>query len=68
MKFLHKDGWVWDYNAIPEGPQGKYLLEKINAKGVSVTTGGLLHLGKLFLCCSQSTKLVGCGYIRKHQV
>ena len=47
MKFLNFDRWLWDYNALPDGPRGKYLLEKINAKGVSITTGGLAHLGEL---------------------
>ena len=45
-KFKHFDKWIWDYNAIPDGPKEKLKLEGINAKGISVTTGGLQHLGK----------------------
>lgn len=43
-KFKHFDKWIWDYNAIPDGPKEKLKLEGINAKGISVTTGGLQHL------------------------
>ena len=47
MKFKHLEKWMWDYNAIPDGPVGKLALEGINAKGVNITTGGLQHLGIL---------------------
>lgn len=46
VKFKHIDKWMWNYNAIPDGPKGKLMLEGINAKGVSITTGGLQHLGE----------------------
>ena len=46
VKFKKPNVWMWDYNALPPGPKGHYLLEAINAKETSVTTGGLLHLGK----------------------
>ena len=45
MKFKHLEKWLWDYNAIPDGPVRKLALEGINAKGVCITTGGLRHLG-----------------------
>lgn len=44
VKFKHLEKWMWDYNAIPDGPVGKLALEGINAKGVNITTGGLQHL------------------------
>ncbi|XP_078350544.1 ATP synthase subunit s, mitochondrial-like isoform X1 [Oculina patagonica] len=44
VKFKNPDKWIWDYNAIPDGPKGRLALEAINAKGISVTTGGLQHL------------------------
>ena len=45
MKFKHLEKWLWDYNAIPDGPVRKLALEGVNAKGVCITTGGLRHLG-----------------------
>lgn len=45
VKFKNPEKWIWDYNAIPDGPKGRLALEAINAKGISVTTGGLQHLG-----------------------
>ena len=45
VKFKKPNIWLWDYNALPQGPKGQYLIEGINAKETSVTTGGLLHLG-----------------------
>ncbi|KAJ7380014.1 ATP biosynthetic process [Desmophyllum pertusum] len=47
VKFKSIDKWIWNYNAIPDGPRGKFVLEGINAKGISVTTGGLQHLDGL---------------------
>lgn len=54
VKFKHLDKWMWNYNAIPDGPKGKLMLEGINAKGVSITTGGLQHLGKCEEICPDS--------------
>jgi len=47
VKFKHLDKWMWDYNAIPDRPIGKLALEGINAQGISITTGGLQHLGNI---------------------
>lgn len=47
VKFKNLDKWMWDYNAIPDGPIGKLKLEGINAKGISITTGGMQHLAGL---------------------
>jgi len=44
VKFKNPEKWIWDYNAIPDGPKGRLALEAIDAKGISVTTGGLQHL------------------------
>lgn len=49
VKFKNPEKWIWDYNAIPDGPKGRLALEAINAKGISVTTGGLQHLGNYML-------------------
>lgn len=49
VKFKNPEKWIWDYNAIPDGPKGRLALEGINAKGISVTTGGLQHLGNYIL-------------------
>lgn len=45
VKFKNFEKWIQNYNAIPDGPKGKFFLEAISAKGISVTTGGLQHLG-----------------------
>ncbi|XP_015769107.1 PREDICTED: ATP synthase subunit s, mitochondrial-like isoform X1 [Acropora digitifera] len=61
VKFKHLDKWMWNYNAIPDGPKGKLMLEGINAKGVSITTGGLQHLvGLEYL---KQLNMNGCRYI-----
>ncbi|XP_022788079.1 ATP synthase subunit s, mitochondrial-like isoform X2 [Stylophora pistillata] len=44
VKFKNFEKWIQNYNAIPDGPKGKFSLEAISAKGISVTTGGLQHL------------------------
>lgn len=49
VKFKNPEKWIWDYNAIPDWPKGRLALEGINAKGISVTTGGLQHLGNYIL-------------------
>ena len=48
-KFKNFERWTQNYNAIPDGPKGKFFLEAISAKGISVTTGGLQHLGITFI-------------------
>lgn len=45
VKFKNFEKWIQNYNTIPDGPKGKFFLEAISAKGISVTTGGLQHLG-----------------------
>ena len=52
VKFKNPEKWIWDYNAIPDGPKGRLALEAINAKAISVTTGGLQHLGNYMLNCA----------------
>lgn len=47
VKFRNFEKWTQNYNAIPDGPKGKFFLEAISAKGISVTTGGLQHLDGL---------------------
>lgn len=47
VKFKNFEKWIQNYNAIPDGPKGKFSLEAISAKGISVTTGGLQHLDGL---------------------
>ncbi|CAH3043545.1 unnamed protein product [Pocillopora meandrina] len=47
VKFKNFEKWIQNYNAIPDGPKGKFFLEAISAKGISVTTGGLQHLDGL---------------------
>ena len=49
VKFRNFEKWTQNYNAIPDGPKGKFFLEAISAKGISVTTGGLQHLGITFI-------------------
>ncbi len=40
---------VWEYNNLPMGPLSKHQLEKINAKGISLTDNGFEHLGMKLL-------------------
>ena len=70
VKFKNFEKWIQNYNAIPDGPKGKFFLEAISAKGISVTTGGLQHLGittiatqganatKFFTLAAKSLKVV----------
>ncbi|XP_031569885.1 ATP synthase subunit s, mitochondrial-like isoform X2 [Actinia tenebrosa] len=61
VKFLHHNGWVWNYNALVAGPREKYKLQKINGKNTCITTGGLLHLeGLKYL---DYLNLHGCKYV-----
>ena len=50
MKFAGYEKYIQDYNALPVGSlPRKYLLEEINARGISLTDNGFEHLGRSFL-------------------
>ena len=50
MRFTGHDKFVHDYNALPMGPRSqRYLLEDINAKGISLTDNGFEHLSTMFV-------------------
>ena len=62
VKFKNPEKWIWDYNAIPDGPKGRLALEAINAKGISVTTGGLQHFGNYMLDSCPAFILMICWH------
>lgn len=40
VKFKNFEKWIWDYNVILDGLKGRFVLEVINVKGISVIIGG----------------------------
>ena len=46
IRFVGHERWITNYNALPQGTKGNYLLEAVNAKAATLTDNGLAHLGK----------------------
>ncbi|XP_062503382.1 ATP synthase subunit s, mitochondrial-like isoform X2 [Corticium candelabrum] len=60
IRFQGYERWEKDYNLLPHGTQGRFLLTDIDASNTSITDGGLAHLGLKHL---RTLNMTDCRYV-----